>query len=156
MYLSGRDIKWAIECGRLIVDPPPESFNAGYDETSIDLHLDSIDNGASVWDTDAYAATGAQALRGRGISTPGMELRIGGPGFDYDAVSEFLISPPDHEPGQPNPPLVFRRRHPDQIVVRRFGFILWTTKEVIGTPVLDLLHPAAKQRHPELICFVAG
>ena len=31
MYLSGRDIKWTIECGKLIVDPPPASFGAGYD-----------------------------------------------------------------------------------------------------------------------------
>jgi hypothetical protein len=31
MYLSNRDIKWAIECGHLTVEPPPEQFGAGYD-----------------------------------------------------------------------------------------------------------------------------
>jgi hypothetical protein len=47
MYLSNRDIKWAIDCGKLTVDPRPENYrgprgnlpSAGYDETSIDLHL---------------------------------------------------------------------------------------------------------------------
>jgi hypothetical protein len=35
MYLSNRDIKWAIDCGKLIANPRPEVFNAGYDETSM-------------------------------------------------------------------------------------------------------------------------
>jgi deoxycytidine triphosphate deaminase len=39
-------------------------------------------------------------------------------------------------------------------VVKQFGFLLWTTKETVGTPVIDLDSPAAAQRHPELICFV--
>jgi hypothetical protein len=40
MYLSNRDIKWAIDCGKLIVDPRPEACEPpkGYDETGIDLH----------------------------------------------------------------------------------------------------------------------
>lgn len=41
MYLSNRDIRWAIDRGTLIVDPRPEALGAGYDETAIDLHLDN-------------------------------------------------------------------------------------------------------------------
>lgn len=43
MFLSNRDIRWAIERRKLIVDPRPEEFNVGYDETSIDLHLDRVE-----------------------------------------------------------------------------------------------------------------
>jgi hypothetical protein len=43
MFLSGRDIKWAIDCGKLIVAPRPEELQCGYDETSIDLHLGPIE-----------------------------------------------------------------------------------------------------------------
>jgi hypothetical protein len=31
MYLSNRDIKWAIEGGRLIASPRPEAMGTGYD-----------------------------------------------------------------------------------------------------------------------------
>ena len=37
MYLSDRDLKFAVETVQLIVDPKPEE----YDTTSIDLHLGS-------------------------------------------------------------------------------------------------------------------
>jgi len=43
MFLSDRDIKYAIETRKLIVDPPPAHFNSEYDENSIDLHLDDIE-----------------------------------------------------------------------------------------------------------------
>jgi hypothetical protein len=36
MYLSDRDLKFAVETGQLIVNPPPSE----YDTTPIDLHLD--------------------------------------------------------------------------------------------------------------------
>src|SRR4051794_16837849 len=49
MYLSDRDLRWAIECGNLIVEPKPTKI----DPTSIDLHLDHIDQ-AKVWDVDRY------------------------------------------------------------------------------------------------------
>jgi dCTP deaminase len=155
VYLSGRDIKWAIECGKLIVDPPPESFGAGYDETSIDLHLDSIDQGARLWDVASYERDLRTATAGRGLSTGSPnELRLGT--FDFRVISgRYLTDVPDEPPaGQPSPHLVFRRRNPDEVVVKRFGFLLWTTKELVGTPVVDLATPAATQRHPELICFV--
>ena len=56
MYLSNRDIKWAIDQNLLIIRPKPEQFNSGYDETSIDLHLESIEKGARVWDIQSFAA----------------------------------------------------------------------------------------------------
>lgn len=48
MYLSDRDLLQAIQIGALIVDPKPERLGP----TSIDLHLDTIDQ-ARVWDLDA-------------------------------------------------------------------------------------------------------
>jgi dCTP deaminase len=157
MYLSSRDIQWARECGKLIIEPPPEAFGAGYDETSIDLHLDGIDQGARVWDIEAYNRDSRSALTGRGISTGSPnELRLGSPTFDYRVISARYLTEIPLEPprGVPNPHLVFRRLDPDEVVVKRFGFVLWTTKETIGTPVVDPGSPAAAQRHPELICFV--
>jgi deoxycytidine triphosphate deaminase len=40
MYLSDRDLKFAVETGQLIVDPAPIEF----DTTSIDLHLGRVIN----------------------------------------------------------------------------------------------------------------
>ena len=54
MYLSDRDLEFAIKNGQLIVDPPPKE----YDTTSIDLHLDSVDE-ARIWDVDKYAKSQA-------------------------------------------------------------------------------------------------
>lgn len=49
MYLSDRDLKFAVETGQLIVDPAPTEF----DTTSIDLHLDKV-NEAKIWDVEAF------------------------------------------------------------------------------------------------------
>jgi hypothetical protein len=51
MYLSDRDLAWAIKCGRLIIKPEPEKIDA----TSIDLHLDSVEK-ARVWDMARFKA----------------------------------------------------------------------------------------------------
>ena len=64
MYLSNRDIKWAIECGHLIVKPRPEEMSKGYDETSIDLHLDAVKE-AQIWDLDALRQAETGRARGR-------------------------------------------------------------------------------------------
>jgi deoxycytidine triphosphate deaminase len=56
MYLSDRDLKFAVETGQLIVDPPPEE----YDTTSIDLHLDSV-NQAKIW-KESQLVRGSQAV----------------------------------------------------------------------------------------------
>ncbi len=153
MYLSNRDIKWAIECGKLIVDPPPDEFGAGYDETAIDLHLDSIDRGARVWDIEAYNRQESVKRSGARTGLPS-ELRLGT--FDFRVISGRYLTeiPMEPPPGMTNAHLVYRRGDPDEVVVRRFGFLLWTTKEKVGTPVIDMSRPASSQRHPELICFV--
>jgi dCTP deaminase len=135
VFLSNRDILWAIRCQQLIVEPSPEQFGAGYDETSIDLHLDNVSE-AKVWDVATFA--GREADRGG----KGPELHLGS--FNYGRFSEeYLIDPPeegaeDSRQGQP----VCRRGR--QVIVKPGGFLLWTTKERVGTP------PA----NPRLIAFV--
>ena len=127
MYLSDRDLRWAIECGRLIVDPPP----AKIDSSSIDLHLDSVDQ-ARVWDLAAYNEHGS--VEGREPN----ELRIGK--FHYPKFSEKYLIPPPDDSSQ----AVFRRGK--QIVVKPGGFVLWQTKEWVGTP----------EEGADLICFIDG
>jgi dCTP deaminase len=58
---------------------------------------------------------------------------------------------PDPEKAKKQP--VYRRN--GEIVVRRFGFLLWTTKETVGTPKVDP-NLSGPKLHPELICFVDG
>src|SRR5438270_821679 len=58
MYLSDRDLEFAVRTGQLIVDPAP----AEYDTTSIDLYLDSVEK-ARVWDVKAFE----REQEGRGI-----------------------------------------------------------------------------------------
>src|ERR1700733_6968478 len=53
MYLSDRDIQWAIERKTLIVNVPEGVTPAKVDPSSIDLRLDHISE-AKVWDIDAY------------------------------------------------------------------------------------------------------
>jgi dCTP deaminase len=119
MYLSDRDLRWAIDCGNLIVDPKPERI----DPTSIDLHLDSVDQ-AKVWDLESYNRD--QAVNG---GEPG-ELRIGR--FQYKAFAPKYLKPPPENPSAAEAPLVFRRGR--QIIIRPMGFLLWQTKETVGTP----------------------
>src|SRR5216684_3331377 len=99
MYLSDRDLRWAIECGNLIVDPRPDKI----DPTSIDLHLDSADQ-AKVWDIDSY---------NRDQKTKGddpCELRIGR--FNYTDFAPKYLKPPPNDKNA----LVFRRG--DQIIIK--------------------------------------
>jgi hypothetical protein len=87
MFLSNRDIQWAIDRQQLIVDPRPESFGAGYDETSIDLHLDCLEE-AKIWDIDAYAREVQKA------GALGPELSFSD--FKYgEFSSRYLIDPPE-------------------------------------------------------------
>lgn len=64
MYLSNRDIRWAIQCGHLIVRPTPEEQGKGYDETSIDLHLARVQE-AKIWDIDGLKRAEAGRARGQ-------------------------------------------------------------------------------------------
>jgi deoxycytidine triphosphate deaminase len=87
MYLSSRDIKWAIDCGRLIISPRPEEAGEGYDETSIDLHLDRIEE-ARIWNVAALL----ESEDARGSRHP--EVKIGR--FNWGRFSErYLCDPPN-------------------------------------------------------------
>ncbi len=116
MFLSNRDIHWAIDCQQLVVDPRPETFGVGYDETSIDLHLDEVKE-AQVWDVEAFAKQQAKS-GGRGP-----ELHLGQ--FKWGEFSgEYLIDPPEEaaDDAGRKKQLVCRRGR--QVIVKPGGFVL--------------------------------
>lgn len=130
MYLSDRDIQWAIETGKLIVDPRPLSI----DPTSIDLHLDALTE-AKIWDVENYRQHETSAGKER------PELRIAK--YNLAAFSgKYLIPPPKYSTDGKQ--LVGCRG--DEVVVKPGGFMLWQTKEKVGTPDINA----------DLICFVDG
>ena len=129
MYLSDRDLKQAIDEGQLIFEPYPQQI----DPTSIDLHLDQVSE-AKIWNTAELIAH--HSLTGN--QRP--EVRIGT--YTYgDFSRRFLSTPPDfnNQSGE----LVQKRGN--QIIVRTGGFLLWQTREVVGTPT-----------EAQFICFVDG
>jgi deoxycytidine triphosphate deaminase len=130
MYLSDRDILWAVEKRTLIVRPASK-----VDPTSIDLSLDSVEE-AQIWDIEKLIKRNSAA----GLDEP--EVHLGS--FRYGEFSEeYLRLPPDYVRG--NKDQMVCRRGP-QIIVRPGGFLLWQTKEEVGTP-LD---------NAQYICFVDG
>jgi dCTP deaminase len=129
MYLSDRDIRWAIDKGLLIIDPKPDP-----DPTSIDLHLDHVSQ-AKIWNVEKFRERDAA----RGQDEP--EVRLGS--FNYTALAdEYLCPPPTHHTGEDN--LVSLRG--EEVIVKPRGFLLWQTKETVGTP----------PDNPRYICFVDG
>jgi deoxycytidine triphosphate deaminase len=128
VYLSDRDLQWAIQTGRLIIEPKPQAI----DPTSIDLHLDSVEE-ARIWDIQSYQTHNEDA--GRDGPT---ELRIAK--VNYKAVAKRYQIPPPEDSSAP----VFRRGR--EIVAKPNSFFLWQTREEVGTPV----HGA------DLIAFVDG
>jgi dCTP deaminase len=130
MYLSDRDLNWAIQTGRLIVDPPPKKFDA----TSLDIHLDKICE-AKIWNTETFLSD----EKNRGRTRP--ELYVGK--YHLGRFSgRYLGDPPAYseDPAQ----LVGRRD--SEIVLKPHGFMLWQTEEVVGTPDINA----------NFICFVDG
>jgi dCTP deaminase len=132
MFLSNRDIRWAIKQGLLIVNPAPNETTEGYDETSIDLHLGDTHQSARVWDVTKYQEDHQP-------SAENPELHLGS--FNYKQVSGKYLKPvpQQHEAGNA---LVFARAQ--EVVIRPNGFVLWSTREEVGTPVTN----------PQYICFV--
>ncbi len=131
MYLSDRDLEYAIECGKLVFDPRPEKIDA----TSIDLHLDAITE-AKIWNVAKFAND--ESARGR--TRP--ELRIAQ--YNLATFGEgYLCAPPEDSADSLD--LVVKRGH--QIIVRPHGFLLWQTREVVGTNA---------DKNADLICFVDG
>jgi len=131
MFLSDRDLKWAIETKRLVVDPPPEKI----DPTSIDLHLGPISD-AKVWDIEKFTTDGSASGRER------PELYIGKYKLG-DFGDKYLINPPPIE-NRTDSNLVYSKG--PEVVVRSGGFLLWMTREIVGTP----------EENAEYICFVNG
>ncbi len=132
MYLSDVDLRQAVQCGDLIVEPlPDEEIGA----TSIDLHLDSIEQ-AQVWDFEALAK------HNKDLGHPPKELHIAR--MNYATISrQFMVQPPHEDDAEKND-LVFRRDN--AVVLRPQGFVVWQTREKVGTPEED----------PRYICFVNG
>jgi dCTP deaminase len=126
MYLSDHDLADAVTLKHLIVVPPPSE----YDTTSIDLHLDKIES-ARVWNSKAYENDQKMA---------GHELQALRMGFDSKPFSDKYTKPVSNERTEP----VFRDG--DLIYLRPFGFFLWQTAEIVGTP----------EENPRYICFVDG
>jgi dCTP deaminase len=136
MFQSNRDIRWAVECQQFITDPPPGHFGGGYDETSLDLHLDEAKE-AKVWDVQTFA----QQQRRPGGRGP--ELHLGR--FVYGECSEaYLVDPPEEAPTDEERDRQRVCRRGRQVIVKPGGFVLWTTKERVGTPLTN----------PRFIAFV--
>jgi len=130
MYLSDRDILWAVEKGTLIIRPASK-----VDPTSIDLRLDRVEE-AQIWDIEKLSRRNTAA----GLDEP--EVHLGS--FRYGEFSEeYLIPPPEYVRGNRDHKVCKRGT---QIIVRPGGFLLWQTKEEVGTP-LD---------NAQYICFVDG
>lgn len=130
MYLSDGDLKAAIDSGRLIVSPLTE-----IGPTSIDLHLDSVDQ-ARVWNLDALAADN------KDWGYAALQLNIAR--MNYGAISRKYLIPPPREKDAPEGALVVSRE--DCVIMRPHSFVLWQTKEIVGTPA----------ERPEFVCFIDG
>lgn len=88
-----------------------------------------------IWDIDRFRAD--QQIQGN--ARP--ELRIAR--YQFSPFSKrYLRPPPDYQ--EYSPELVQRRMN--QCIIKPGGFLLWLTKEVVGTPVVD----------PQFVCFVDG
>lgn len=131
MYLSDVDLRQAIQCGDLIVKPPPTEEIG---PTSIDLHLGLVKE-AAIWDCEAIAA------HNKDLGLPPRELNVAR--MTYGTVSrQYMVSPPREAEVEDG--LVFRRE--DAIILRPHGFVVWQTEEVVGTP----------DENPKYICFING
>ena len=131
MYLSDREILKALNTKQLIIEPRPNRKDIG--ATSVDLHLDSVDK-ARVWNMDAFRETT------NALGAELHELRIGK--FDYRKFSNKYTMPPPENNDAKN--LTFKRGA--QIIVRPRGFVLWQTREIVGT----------HEKTGKLICFIDG
>jgi len=131
VYLSDVDLRKAVECGDLIVNPLPDKEIG---PTSIDLHLGPVEE-AKVWDFEALAA------HNEALGLPPRELNVAR--MTYGTISRQYMIPPPRE-ADVGDGLVFRRE--DAIILRPFGFVVWQTEEIVGTP----------DENPKYICFIDG
>ncbi len=131
MYLSDRDLEYAVDRGDLIVIPRPPEFGP----SGIDLHLDTIEE-AKGWNFSLHE----ESLKGKGVSRPSVGLRD----FDYKKFAEQYLIPIPRFDATGDEPLVYRAG--DQVILLPGGFFLWQTKEVVGTPTANARY----------ICFING
>jgi dCTP deaminase len=131
VYLVDRDLAYAIECKKLVFRPPPKKF----DQTSIDMHLDKIET-AKIWDIDRFVKHNANAGRMRPELVLG-RYNLGDFGKDY-------LCPPPAYSEDLKQQVGLRGQ---EVVVKTGGFLLWPTKEIVGT------NP---DKTADLICFVNG
>jgi deoxycytidine triphosphate deaminase len=107
------------------------------DPSSIDLHLDDVAQ-ARIWDIGKYK---------KHVSITGDDepvLRAGSLKYNYGEISKlFLASPPEIQASDADQKVY---KQGNEILVRPGGFLLWQTKELIGTP----------KRDPRYICFIDG
>ena len=135
MYLSDREILTAIANGTWIVTPPEGVGAAKVDPTSLDLRLDHVRE-AKIWDVAKLTERNVIA----GFKEPVVRLGT----FKYPRFAdEYLIAPPKYDEDNIQGD-VFTKD--DAILVRPGGFLLWQTKEKIGTPA----------ESPNFICFIDG
>jgi deoxycytidine triphosphate deaminase len=118
MFLSDRDLEFAVKSGLLIVDPAP----AEYDTTSIDLHLDRVE-GAKVWDLRAFEAQQAGAGVVPAVLPPGRFV-------PREFGAAFCVPVPEGPTRS-----VYRTGR--AVVLRPQGFFLWQTHERVGTPEVN-------------------
>lgn len=101
-----------------------------YDTTSIDLHLDKIEE-AKVWNVERFkdrqSETGNDPW-----------LRVGKYRYSDFSKESCQDIPEDSEQ------LVYRNGN--QVILKPHGFFLWQTQEEVGTPEED----------PRFICFING
>jgi dCTP deaminase len=126
MYLSDHELKDAVQLKHLIIVPPPVE----YDTTSIDLHLDKTES-ARVWDHEAFEKQEKES----GHKIPALRM-----GFDSKAFGEKFTKP---VPGDRDLNVF---RDGNVVYLRPYGFFLWQTQEIVGTP----------EENPRYICFVDG
>jgi dCTP deaminase len=131
MYLSDRDLEYAVDRGDLIVAPRPREFGP----SSIDLHLDTIEE-AKVWNASVFESS----LEGQGVKRPSIALGE----FDYQTFAEQYAIPVPRYDQSGQEPLVYRDG--ERVILSPGGFFLWQTKEVAGTPTANARY----------ICFLNG
>lgn len=135
MFLSDRDLLWAIRNRLLIVDEPSAGAPHVMGATSIDLHLDDVEQ-AKVWDI----ASLRERNRTHGLGdVPSLPLGS----FDYGEFAGLYQKKP-RQAREAGDDLVYRDG--DKVIVKPHGFLLWQTKEKVGTP----------EEGSQLICFVEG
>jgi deoxycytidine triphosphate deaminase len=109
MYLSDRDLEYAVDRGDLIITPRPREFGPA----SIDLHLDTIEE-AKVWNYSLHA----ESQKVQGIGRPSVALGD----FEYKRFAkQYAVAVPNHD-GSGDEPLVYREN--DRVILRPGGFFL--------------------------------